>query len=418
VVGTQPLALLRSSELRGRYIQFAKTSNEARRISEDTLAGLENGIKVRRKLLDALLEEPLMEQKRQEEKTLRAQVAASAELRGIGDPWAEIERAGLIDRALSNDYTFMEGGAGFNSRLFRYARTLVRAAEERGKPNAERLREFTDNALPRIQQQLGAKVPIYAELENLSLSFGLERMREWLGPDHPMVRRLLATESPDTLAASLIGGSRLADPAVRLELWNGGAPAIAASDDPMIRLAASIDAESRAIRKRYEDEVEAPTRAAEEKIARARFALYGTAVYPDATFTLRLNFGTVQGWNENGRDIDAFTRLETAFARATGKDPFRIPDSWQKARSALDLSTPFNLSTNSDIVGGNSGSPLINARGDVVGLMFDGNIHSISGAYWFDTARNRAIAVHPAIMREALMKVYDAKELLAELGGS
>ncbi len=413
-----PPALLRSSELRGRYIQFAKTSNEARRISEDTLAGLENGIKVRRKLLDALLEEPLMEQKRQEEKTLRAQVAASAELRGIGDPWAEIERAGLIDRALSNDYTFMEGGAGFNSRLFRYARTLVRAAEERGKPNAERLREFTDNALPRIQQQLGAQVPIYPELENLSLSFGLERMREWLGPDHPMVRRLLATESPDTLAASLIGGSRLADPAVRLELWNGGAPAIAASDDPMIRLAASIDAESRAIRKRYEDEVEAPTRAAEEKIARARFALYGTAVYPDATFTLRLNFGTVQGWNENGRDIDAFTRLETAFARATGKDPFRIPDSWQKARSALDLSTPFNLSTNSDIVGGNSGSPLINARGDVVGLMFDGNIHSISGAYWFDTARNRAIAVHPAIMREALMKVYDAKELLAELGGS
>ena len=126
----------------------------------------------------------------------------------------------------------------------------------------------------------------------------------------------------------------------------------------------------------------------------------------------------MQGWNENGRDIDAFTRLETAFARATGKDPFRIPDSWQKARSALDLSTPFNLSTNSDIVGGNSGSPLINARGDVVGLMFDGNIHSISGAYWFDTARNRAIAVHPAIMREALMKVYDAKELLAELGGS
>ena len=413
-----PPALLRSSELRGRYIQFAKTSNEARRISEDTLAGLENGIKVRRKLLDALLEEPLMEQKRQEEKTLRAQVAASAELRGIGDPWAEIERAGLIDRALSNDYTFMEGGAGFNSRLFRYARTLVRAAEERGKPNAERLREFTDNALPRIQQQVGAQVPIYPELENLSLSFGLERMREWLGPDHPMVRRLLATESPDTLAASLIGGSRLADPAVRLALWNGGAPAIAASDDPMIRLAASIDAESRAIRKRYEDEVEAPTRAAEEKIARARFALYGTAVYPDATFTLRLNFGTVQGWNENGRDIDAFTRLETAFARATGKDPFRIPDSWQKARSALDLSTPFNLSTNSDIVGGNSGSPLINARGDVVGLMFDGNIHSISGAYWFDTARNRAIAVHPAIMREALMKVYDAKELLAELGGS
>jgi hypothetical protein len=202
-----------------------------------------------------------------------------------------------------------------------------------------------------------------------------------------------------------------------MALWQGGSAAVAASDDPMIRLAADIDAAARAVRKRYEDEVEAPTRVAEEKIARARFALDGTAVYPDATFTLRLNFGTVQGWNENGRDVVPFTRLETAFARATGRDPFRIPESWQRVRTSLDATTPFNLSTNNDIVGGNSGSPLVNARGDVVGLMFDGNIHSISGAYGFDTARNRAIAVHPAIMREALSKVYGATALLDELGG-
>jgi hypothetical protein len=184
----------------------------------------------------------------------------------------------------------------------------------------------------------------------------------------------------------------------------------------MVRLARDVDARSRAVRKRFEDEVEAPVNSASERIARARFALDGTNVYPDATFTLRLNYGTVQGWNENGRPVEPFTRLASVFERATGQPPFRVPDSWAKARASLDLDTPFNLSTNSDIVGGNSGSPLLDAGGNVVGLLFDGNIHSISGSYWFDTAKNRAIAVHPAIMREALRKVYGANELLRELG--
>jgi hypothetical protein len=259
-------------------------------------------------------------------------------------------------------------------------------------------------------------VPIYPELEKLTLSFGLERMREWLGPDHPTVRSLLAKDSPDTLAQSLVTGTKLGDPEVRLALWNGGAAAIAASDDPFIQLARSIDPQARALRKQYEDEIEAPISVAEEKIARARFKLYGTNVYPDATFTLRLNYGSVQGWVEKGRPVEPFTRLSTAFDRATGQPPFRIPDSWQKVKASLDLSTPVNLSTNNDIVGGNSGSALLNARGEVVGLMFDGNIHSISGAYWFDTAKNRSIAVHPAIMKEALSKVYRADDLLRELG--
>jgi hypothetical protein len=184
----------------------------------------------------------------------------------------------------------------------------------------------------------------------------------------------------------------------------------------MIRLARSVDARARAVRKRYEDEVEAPVRSASERIARARFALDGTNVYPDATFTLRLNFGTVKGWNEKGRDVEPFTRLASVFERATGSDPFRVPGSWSRVKDSLDLSTPFNLSTDNDIVGGNSGSAMLNARGEIVGLVFDGNIHSISGNYWFDAARNRAIAVHPAIMREALRKVYGATDLLRELG--
>ncbi|NCW22353.1 MAG: hypothetical protein EBV76_11385 [Gammaproteobacteria bacterium] len=413
-----PPALLRSNELRGRYIQFAKTSDSARRIVEDPLTGLENGIKVRRKQLDALLDENMMAQKRREETELRARVRADKELAKMGDPWAEIEKANAIARNLDLELGYLEGGAGFNSRYFRYARTLLRGTAEREKANTERLREYTDAALPRIRQQLAAPTPIYPELEKLTLSFGFERMREWLGPDHPTVRQLLSKDSPDTLAESLVSKTKLNDPAVRLALWSGGAAAVAASDDPFVQLARSIDAEARALRKRYEDEVEAPISAAEEKIARARFKLYGTAVYPDATFTLRLNYGTVQGWVEKGRPVEPFTRLETAFARATGQPPFRIPDSWQRVRDSLDMQVPVNLSTTSDIVGGNSGSPLLDARGDVVGLMFDGNIHSISGAYWFDTAKNRAIAVHPAIMREALDKVYGAKDLLRELGGS
>jgi hypothetical protein len=241
-------------------------------------------------------------------------------------------------------------------------------------------------------------------------------MREWLGPDAAVVRRLLSTESPDELAARLVAGSTLADPTVRLALWNGGQAAIDASDDPFIELAVSLDAEARALRKWHEDEIEAVVEVAHEAIARARFAVLGTSVYPDATFTLRLNFGSVQGWTENGTPVEPFTQLARLFERATGQAPFAVPASWTAARASLDLATPFNLSTNNDIVGGNSGSPLIDAQGGIVGLVFDGNIHSISGAYWFDTEKNRTVAVHPAIMREAFTKVYRSQALLDELG--
>jgi hypothetical protein len=198
-------------------------------------------------------------------------------------------------------------------------------------------------------------------------------------------------------------------------LWQGGRTAVGASLDPMIELARSIDADARAVRRQYDDEVEAPTAAAAERIAAARFTAYGTNVYPDATFTLRLNYGTVQGWVENGAPVEPFTYLGRAFERATGASPFKIPESWMKVKDRLDMRTPFCISTNNDIVGGNSGSPLIDADGKIVGLMFDGNIHSIAGHYWFNPANNRAIAVHPAIIREALDKVYGAASLLAEL---
>src|SRR3569833_3026711 len=406
-----PQYLLRLSELRGRYIQYGKTSPEAARIAGNPLLYLENSLKVVRKLLDALLDDRLLQHKRDEEAALRAKAALPT------DPWAAIASAEKIDRTLALPYTYLEAAAGFNSELFEYARTLLRGASERQKPSTERLREYRDTALPRIEQRLQARVPVHPELENLTLSFSLERMREWRGPDDETVRLLLAKDSPDTLAARVISGSKLGDPQVRMQLWNAGVEAVTASHDPMIELARLVDPMARSVRKRCEDEVEAPIDAASEQIAQARFRVYGTSVPPDATFTLRLNFGTVQGWKEGDHDVEPFTYLSRFFARATGQEPFKVPDSWLGTKGQLDMETKFNLSTNNDIVGGNSGSPLLDASGRLVGLIFDGNIHSIAGSYWFDPELNREVAVHPAIMLEGLRKVYKANELLAELGG-
>ncbi|HET9389421.1 MAG TPA: S46 family peptidase [Steroidobacteraceae bacterium] len=412
-----PDGLLRAAELRGRYIQFGKTSPEARQMVEAPLQTLENVIKVQRVQLDALLDDRLLQQKRQEEATLRARIAAQPALaRSVGDPWAEITKAQVVERAISLPYTFLEGGAGFNSRLFNYARLLVRAADERARPNADRLREYRDTALPRLEQRLGAPIPIHPELEKLTLSFSLERMREWLGPDQPLVHELLAHDTPDSLASRLVDGSKLADPAIRLQLWNGGSQAVRDSQDPMIELARRVDPAARAIRKRYEEGVEVPEDSGEQRIGQARFRVYGTTIAPAATFSLRLNFGTVQGWQENGEQIEPFTHLRRLFERDTGEEPFKVPASWLAVKDQLDPDTQFDLATNNDIVGGNSGSPLIAADGRLVGLIFDGNIHSIAGSFWFDPQRNRAIAVHPAIMLQALHTVYKATELLRELG--
>jgi hypothetical protein len=408
-----PLTLLRNSELRGGYIQFSRGNPADMQLIEAPLSNLENSIKVRRKLLDALHEDDLMARKKAEEEALRPLVKTTG-----ADPWAQIESGVARERELYLPYTFIESGAGFNSILFRYARLLLRGSDERLKPNDTRLREYTDSALPHIEQQLDARVPIYGEVETLTLSFSLQRMQEWLGPDHPLVRRLLAKDSAESLATRVVAETRLGDAGERKRLWEGGRAAVASSRDPMIELARSIDDDARALRKQYDDEVEAPIVAASAAIANERFRVFGTHVYPDATFTLRLNYGTVTGWIRDGAAVEPFTYLGRAFERANGVPPFKIPDSWMTAKNRLDMHVPFCLSTSNDIVGGNSGSPLIDAEGRMVGLVFDGNIDSIAGTYWFDASKNRAVAVHPAIIREALQQVYGATALLAELGAS
>ncbi len=410
-----PFWLMRYSELRGRMLQYSKTGEEPRRTTENYLNLVENSIKVRRKQFDALLDPALLAAAGDKEAALQKAVAADPSLASTAGAWQTIADAQRVWRDILVPHTFLEGSAAFNSTLFGYARTLVRAAAERGKPNESRLAEYTEARLPAVLQNLQAATPIYPDFEILRLSFGLERMREWLGPDDPVVRKVFGNDSPDMLAERLIRDSSLADPAARVALYEGGQAAIDASRDPMIRLAAAVDPAARALRKRYEEQVEGPVQRAQEDIAKARFAVYGTSIYPDATFTLRLSYGAMMGWQEKGEDVRPWTEIGRAFERATGEPPFRIPDRWLAAKDRLDMTTPANFTTNNDIVGGNSGSPMLNAKGEIVGLAFDGNIHSISGSYWFDDRLNRSIGVHPAFIRTALENVYGAKSLLAEI---
>lgn len=413
-----PFWLMRYSELRGRLLQFAKTGDEASRITVQPLNLYENAIKVRRKQLDALQDDVQFERRRAAEAALEQSMRQHPELATSAGAFQEIAAAQRVYRDIVVPHAFLEGNAGFISDLFAHARTLVRAAAERGKPNAERIRSYTDARLPAVEQALRAPSPVYPALEKLTLSFALERMREWLGPDHPVVRQVFGRDDPDAVASRLVDGSKLADPAVRIALFNGGQAAIDASDDPMIRLAVRVDPASRALRKRMEDEVEGPTDRAREAIAAARFRTLGTSVYPDATFTLRFTYGAVEGWLEQGEYVTPFTTVGRMFERATGREPFRLPESWLAAAHELDMDTPLNFTSTVDITGGNSGSPIVDSRGDIVGLAFDGNIHSIAGDYWYDPVTNRAIGVDVRAMRLALDKVYRAQHLLTEIDGA
>ena len=281
--------------------------------------------------------------------------------------------------------------------------------------DTERLRTYRETALPRVEQRLFAATPVDPGFETLLLSFSLDKLREALGPDDPVVKQVLGKESPRALAGQLVADTRLADPAYREELWKGGPEAVAASDDPMIALARTVEPYARALRQRYDDEVEAPMNQANERIAQARFAVLGTGVYPDATFTLRVTYGAVEGWVEKGEPVYPFTTMGRTFERATGEDPFRLPQSWLDARDRIGPDTRYNFVSTTDIIGGNSGSPVIDANAELVGLAFDGNIHSIAGNYWFDQRVNRTVSVHTAAMLEALETIYGAEALLEEL---
>lgn len=399
--------------------KYGALGEEQARRAQEEIFGIDNSVKAYKGQLEGLQDKSLMGKKQKAEETLRHAVAAdAAKQKEYGDAWDIIAKGRKALPTYSRDYALLEGGAGFNSELFDIARALVRMAAESGKPNPERLPEFTDARRASLELNLYSPAPIYTDLEKLKLTDSLAFLSEELGADNSTVKKALGGKAPEARAAELIDGSKLADVNYRKQLAGGGVKAISESTDPMIMLARSIDAEARALRKRYESEVQSSERASYAKIARALFDTEGTKLYPDATFTLRLSYGAVKGYQENGKQIKPFTMLAGTYERATengNKFPYELPASWIKSKSALNLKTPFNFVSTNDIIGGNSGSPVINKNAELVGLIFDGNIQSLVGNFIYDETQNRAVSVDSRAMMEALRKIYHANEAADEL---
>jgi hypothetical protein len=402
------------SERRGLLMEFRRRGAEQARVAAPALITVENTLKVFRGQSSALADPALLERKRADEAALRRQIAARPELaKRFGGAWDAIAKAvrGKRDPWLR--------AAAFNrltaSQLLGQALTLVRLPAEQAKPNGDRLPEYTESALPARRQQVAAQRPYNKEMDTVFLTHVLTHLREQLGLDDPAVKALLGRRSPEEVAASAIGGTRLDDASVRTELMKGGASAIDVSTDPLIALAKAVDPFARAARRQLEDGIDSIIDRNLELVAQARFAVLGETVYPDATFTLRVSYGTIKGWREGNHDVRPFTTLGGLYERVTGSEPFVLPERWMERKASVALDTPFNLSADTDIIGGNSGSPMIDRAGRIVGLVFDGNIHSIGGEYWFDETKNRTVAVDSRGIREALKSIYQADRILAEL---
>jgi hypothetical protein len=401
-------------------LSFSQRSAENARRAKDDLFSYQNSRKARLGVLAGLQDPAVMTHKQAAEEVFRQSVAKDRALAtNCTRAFASVDRSLASWAKIQNDYDLLERGLAFHSHLFSIARMLVRLNEETARPNAGRLREYAESGLGSLKQALFSEAPIFDDLETLFLADSLGMYVEWAGANNPLVGRVLAGKSPQERAAELVRGSKLADVAVRRQLAEGGIQAIDSSTDPMIQLARLVDKPARDARSFFEQNVEEPQRDAYGKIASARFAIYGADNYPDATFTLRLAFGTVDGYRENGQDIPAWTVLAGAFQRAKeheNQEPFDLPQSWLDHRDRLNLQTPMDFVCNADIIGGNSGSPVVNRKGELVGIIFDGNLQSLIWDFVYTEDAGRAVAVHSSAIVEALQKVYDAGPLAEELG--
>jgi hypothetical protein len=411
-----PATIAMLSELRGAITVYQSRGAEQKRVSSSLLFGIENSLKAYKGERTALADREFYGQKAAAEAAFQKKLAAGTQGGAAAlQAYADIQRAEDLLRDVRNEVNGVMGASGFMTEYFRIARALVRGGDERPRPSDQRLREFQDAQLPAVTLSLFSQAPIDDDFETFKLTWSLTKLRENLGTDHPFVKKVLGRESPAEVAKRLVSGTKLRDVAVRKQLWEGGKGAVDASQDPMILLARSIDPDSRAVRRMYEDEIESVVKKGSEAIAKARLAVEGTAGYPDATFTLRLSYGTVKGWTEGKKVIAPFTTFAGAFERDTGREPYALPRSWLDAKPRLDLKVPFNFAATTDIIGGNSGSPVVDRDGRLVGLVFDGNIWSLGGNYDFDEKVNRTVAVDTAAIIQALDKIYGATRVLQEL---
>jgi hypothetical protein len=399
---------------------YADRSGENLRRAQEDIFALANGRKAQVGRLAGLQDPEVIRAKQVKEDALRAAVNKDPQLRAAcGNAWNEIDAALKTLRMIRKRFVMLEEGRAFRSHQFMIARTLVRMAEEDKLPSAQRLREYRTSNRESLEQMLFSEAPIYDDLETLKLADGLSFWMTEAGADDPLVVKVLAGKSPRDRAAEIIAGTKLKDVSVRRELASGGFDAIAASQDAMIELARMVDEPARRVRKTFEQDVEEPLRQAYAKIAKAEFAIHGTDVYPDATFTLRLSFGVVRGYKELGKEIPAWTDIAGAFERSAehkNQEPFNLPPRWIEGKSKLKLDTPMNFVSTADIIGGNSGSPVVNRKAEFVGIIFDGNIESLVWDFAYTDVQGRAVSVHAAAIEETLRKLYGAAPLADELG--
>jgi hypothetical protein len=406
---------------------FASRSAENARRAKRVIFSLENSLKAVTGEQAGLLDKDLMARKLQEEEKLQQGVARDPNKKQkFGDPWAEIARAQQTYKQIFMPYNYLERRAGFRGDLAGFARILVRAAVEKPKPNGQRLREYRESALPSLEQQLFSTAPVYKDLQAAILTESLSELQRHLGSD-PVVAQVLKGQTPAEVAKAVVEGTTLDDVSVRQQLYQGGEAAVNASTDPLIVLLRTVDPEARKYRAQYDDQVEAIERRDGAKLSKIRFAEFGTDRYPDATFTLRLSYGAVKGYTEDGRGfvpagtkLPYFTTMGGAFEHAAkhgNQPPYKLPASWMQNKSKINLSTPLNLVETADIIGGNSGSPVVNKAGEVVGIIFDGNIQSLPWNFQYEEVSGRAIHVDSRGILEALRNIYDATRLADEMAG-
>jgi hypothetical protein len=396
----------------------ARSEENARRARE-YFFGVQNSRKAIDGRLAGLLDPQLMDAKRKAESDFKAQLAAKPEFSSALAAYDQIASAMKITAAQMKRYSLLERGDGFDSASFRIARQLLRAGEERPKANGDRLREYSEASKASMELNLFSPQPIYPDFEILMLTDSLTFFATTFGGDDPLVQKVLAGKSPHERAVDLINSTQTRDVAFRKKLYEGGASAVSAANDSMVELARLIDPEARAVRKIVDEQNEIKQQA-HGAIARAANALLGTggSRYPDATGTLRLSFGTVKGYEEDRQPVPAFTTFAGLYARAKEmreRPPFDLPASCENGRARLNLKTPYNFVSTDDIIGGNSGSPVVNRAGEFVGIIFDGNLQSLPWDYAFDEKQGRATSVDSAAILEGLDKIYHAKELVREL---
>jgi hypothetical protein len=418
---TLPYTLSRLREMEAALSQFGERSPENARMAATDLHRVANARKAFSGQYQGLLDPKILERKAASEKEFADGLRFSGnEGNSALTAFNSIAIVQVLLASFERDYYLLERGDAFFSELFTIARHLVRMSVELKKPSADRLREYRDSNLESLKFQLFSPAPIHPELERAKLAVSLTFLAEQLGGGHPQVEQVLAGKNPGNRAAELVAGTKLFDPAERKRLAEGRAGAIEASADMMIRLARLVDDEARKVRKRYEDEVEEPERQAYAKIAEARFKVYGRNVAPDATFTLRLAFGVVRGYEVDGEKLPFHTTFGSAFERAEKqgqRPPFDLPARWREGKAKVDLATPFDFVSTADTIGGNSGSPVLSRAGELVGLNFDRNRHGLVRNFVYTDEQARHIAVHSRGVLEALRRLYEAGPLVKELTG-